>query len=337
MARTQIATWFVADGAQDATYFPQVGARSDCNAAQQAYWRCAVVFFASSLAVNPDEPHVFYTNCELPRIDGMDLAELFERWGVEVVGLPITHRLRSGSVESWGNQFYVFDILTNFSAQNNAEQLVLLDSDCVWLDSVASMSAAIAEHGALTYPLDHDEHPEGEPINGLTREGMARFAHQHRTPQQDRLEYCGGEIIAVDRSTAWRIVERFESLWPAVVAGGEDAPREEAHLLSVVYALEGIAIGTASRFIRRMWTTFRRNTLDPSDRWLAIWHLPAEKRTGFAELFRQIAVNPHYDPRTNPEELGLTFGHYCKAMGWPHRGPVKFVRDLALKLGEKFR
>ncbi|MFN2098877.1 hypothetical protein [Altererythrobacter sp. MF3-039] len=334
---TRIATWFVADNQADATFFPQVGARSDCSEAQAVYWRCAVVFFTSSLAVNPHAPHAFYTNCEPPEIDGLDIGLLFERWGIEVVQLPITFRLDSGAVESWGNQFYVFDILRHFVHQEDDEQLVLLDSDCIWLEPVDTLAEAIAEHGALTYPLDDNEHREGEPINGLSREGMARFTMRHGAKAQERIEYCGGEIIAVDRLTAGRIVESFAKLWPHLQADVADSPREEAHLLSVIYALEGIAIGTAERFIRRMWTTFRYNNLAPSDRWLTLWHLPAEKRTGFTNLFERIAADPAADPRTGADALGLTFENYCTAMGWPHRGPVKFIRDLAHKLSEKFR
>ena len=85
--QTAIITWFVADDAASATWFPQVGGRSDAPEAQATYWRCTVAFFASSLALNPGARHMFYTNTRVPRIDGTDLAALFERWNVEVVTL----------------------------------------------------------------------------------------------------------------------------------------------------------------------------------------------------------------------------------------------------------
>ena len=90
----------------------------------------------------------------------------------------------------------------------------------------------------------------------------------------------------------------------------------------MLYALEGIASGTANRFIRRMWTTFRHNNLVPGDRDLAIWHLPAEKRTGLADLFARLAA-------------GHELGDIEAAVGYPRRSPRKFVRDLTLKLREK--
>lgn len=334
---TQIATWFVADTAEEATFLPQVLARSDAVTSQAIYWRCAVVFFASSLAVNPLLPHRFYTNVELPVIDGFDVAEAFARWGVAVTRLPAAHRLPAGTVTSWGNQFYVFDIVRHFVEHQDDERLVLLDSDCVWRRSAALLGSAIDRHGALTYPLDFEEHAEGEAINGLSRAGLARFARAHGAMVDAGIAYCGGEILALRRELAGRLIVQFDRLWPAVVAGGPDAPREEAHLLSAIYALEQIPLGTASPFIRRMWTTFRHSNLDPADCRLAIWHLPAEKRMGFVNLFRSIAQAARCDPRSDAEAMGLSRNAIHKAMGWPHRSPAKLVRDLRLKLAEKLR
>jgi len=227
--------------------------------------------------------------------------------------------------------------LRHFAEQQEDERLVLLDSDCVWRRPVTPLENAIDRHGALTYPLDCDEHAEGEAINGLSRAGLARFARAHGGRVGEGIAYCGGEILALRHDLAGRLVAQFDRLWPAVLAGGPDAPREEAHVLSVLYALEQIELGTAAPFIRRLWTTFRRSNLDPGDCRLAIWHLPAEKRTGFAELFRNIARMPTSDPRGDPEAIGLSRRAIHKAMGWPHRSPAKLARDLLLKLAEKLR
>lgn len=59
-----------------------------------------------------------------------------------------------------------------------------------------------------------------------------------------------------------------------------DAPKEEAHLLSVIYALLGYELATANRFIQRMWTNFLHNNLRAGDEAFTIWHLPREKRSG---------------------------------------------------------
>lgn len=330
-----IATWFVADDAEEATFFPQVGSRSDSSSAKKIYWRCVVCFFASSIGVNPDARHVFYTNTTLPTVDGVAIGPLFERWGIEVVHQPVTYRLPRGTVREWGNQFYVFDVMSDHVERGGASPLILLDSDCVWLRPASALLDEIDRHGALTYELGYDAYAKGGDINGQTREGMAKFVAMHGGKDVGEVPYCGGELYAATADMNRSLVERAKQLWPDVLAQGSDAPREEAHLLSVLYALEEIAIGTANPFISRMWTTFHHNTLRPEDRDLAIWHLPSEKRTGFADLYRQIVRTGPADPRTQAEIMGLTPSRYARLMGYPRRHPAKFARDLALKLGEK--
>ncbi|MFM5924090.1 MAG: hypothetical protein ACKOPG_07905 [Novosphingobium sp.] len=335
MQDTAICTWFVADDAATATFFPQVGSRSDAPATQAVYWRCTACFFASSLAVNPKARHLFFTNTRIPTIDGVDLGQLLACWGVKVIELPITYRLPLGIVGSWGNQFYIFDVLDWFSVNSPAQRVIVLDSDCLWLRPVDEMARTIDHCGALTYELGGDEHPEDSAINGLSRAEMALFLAAQGGAELADIPYFGGEIFAASIEVTRRIAMRGKALWPQVLCQVPNAPREEAHLLSIIYALEGIKRGTANAFIRRMWTTFHHHNLARSDRDLAIWHLPAEKKTGFADMFASIAASPHLHPARDQAGLGLTREHYARAMGWPRRRPWKLVRDLGLKLVEK--
>lgn len=331
---TAICTWFVADDAATGTFFPQIQARSDSVQSQAIYWRCTACFYASSIAVNPGRRHVFYTNIAVPHVDGHDVGAMLERWGVEIVTLPITYRLPSGSVETWGNQFYIFDVLRHFAQCGGSSRLIVLDSDCIWVRPVARMEDAIDTFGALTYELDDEEHPQGEAINGLSREGMARFLAANGGPQSSSTPYFGGEIFAGTHQQVASLVDALGPIWEQVMAQAPDAPREEAHLLSILYALAVYERGTANRFIRRMWTTFKHNNLTQRDRDLTIWHLPAEKKTGFRELFAQLASTPG-DPARDAASMGLTIENYCRTMGFPRRRPAKLVRDLSVKIREK--
>jgi len=339
IGRTAIATWFVADDAGAATFFPQVGSRSDAPETQAIYWRCVLCFYASSLAVNPGQPHIFYTNAALPTIDGVAFADVFARWGVKVVRWPITYRLPKGAVEMWGNQFYIFDILAHARADadldGGAERLVVLDSDCLWLKPVDALAVEIDRHGVATYRLDADEHPVDMVINGRSRADLARYIRARGGKAGERADYCGGEIFAATRQEVARISTGIEALWPEIIGNAPDSPREEAHALSALYALNGYEAGTANPFIRRMWTTFHRNNLARSDRSLTIWHLPAEKRSGFHAMFGAIA--PAVEAGAMPADLALSPERYARWMGHPHRSPAKFVRDLSAKLREKLR
>lgn len=334
-ATTAICTWFVSDSSADATFFPQIGARSDTPEAKAIYWRCTLCFYASSVAVNPGKRHVFFTNVRLPTIDGVSVAEVFAQLGVETVELPITFRLASGSVGSWGNQFYVFDVIRYIAATGGADRWIILDSDCVWRQPIDAMEQAIDAHGAITYELDSSEHPEDEPINGLSRAGMAAFLGRVSDQQRPRIPYFGGEIFAATLPALRDIDSRVDPLWARIVANEPDAPREEAHFLSILYAIIGYAPGTANGFIRRMWTTFHHHNLARSDLDLMIWHLPAEKKTGFAELFEGLE-GARGDYR-RPAALGFTETNYRRCMGVPRRRPIKLARDLSAKILEKLR
>jgi hypothetical protein len=189
----------------------------------------------------------------------------------------------------------------------------------------------------LTYLLGENEYPAGSEINGLSREEMAQFLRRHGGPDRPSADYFGGEIYAARQDVTRRISARAQALWPEVLEQGPDAPREEAHLLSMLYAFDGIQPGTANRFIRRMWTTFRHHNLSVTDRELTLWHLPAEKKTGFVRLFANVTAMPGLHPSDDAEAMGLSFANYAKTLGWPRRGASKLVRDLGLKVLEKVR
>ncbi|MFP1133298.1 hypothetical protein [Asticcacaulis sp. W401b] len=333
--RVMISTWFVEDSAAEATYFPQIGSLSNTSEAKLIYWRCVAAFYASSIHLNSEEMHVFFTNTDLPRVDGVELSELFQHWGVKIVRLPVTYRLPQNSVGSWGNQFYIFDILNYLTETPIAEVNIVLDSDVIWIKSAESIVDAIQKNGALTYCFSESEYKEAEPINGRTRQQMAAFCTAQGGVVGRSVDYDGGEIYAARQDVTERLVSRVRSIWPKVIAGEPNAPLEEAHLLSILYALEGIEQGTANPYIRRMWTTFKHNNLSLNDSSLTLWHLPSEKKTGFADLFAKIA-SVSQETRADPRKMEfLNYETYSNFMGWPKRKPQKLLRDLFLKIREK--
>lgn len=334
---TLIGAWFVSDSAAEGTFFPQIGGRSDAPESKAVYWRCTLVYYASSIVVNPDANHVFFTNADLPIIDGVDVAAVFEHWGVEVVTLPITYRLPKGSVGSWGNQFYIFDVIDYLAATRIYDRAIILDSDCVWRKSASALEADIDAKGAVTYLLDGVEHAEGSLINGLSREGMARFLAAQGGPVRACTPYYGGEFYAARQDISEHISAQAKALWPLVLQQGPDAPREEAHFLSILYALIGVENALGNNYIRRMWTTFHHNNLRSADTELAVWHLPAEKKTGFRDLFAQVTEDAERHPARDAEAMGLSLSNYARIMGHPRRRPAKFARDLSQKIAEKLK
>lgn len=331
---TAICTWFVGDDAEKATFSPQLGARSDASEVQAVYWRCTVCFYASSIVANPGRRHIFFTNTAIPVVDGVDVEAVLRLWEVEIVRLPITYRLPAGTVQSWGSQFYTFNVIDYLAKSGTAARYLILDSDCLWMRSVGELEAAIDKYGVLSYEIGFDEHPDGTEINGVSRSALARFLGTLVADAPDTLPYFGGEFFAATHSEVCVLSERLKLIWPEVLALTPGAPREDGHMLSILFALGKYEIGTANQFIRRMWTTFKHHNLRASDMALTIWHMPAEKKAGFGELFTRISASAGGDI-PHPTALGFGPSAYARAMGFPKRRPAKLVRDLSRKILEK--
>ncbi|MGI4816339.1 MAG: hypothetical protein ACRYGG_23805 [Janthinobacterium lividum] len=334
MSRTTISTWFVADQPDEQTDFPQVGGRSDSTGFQAVYWRCIACFFASSAKANPTAKHAFFTNTVVPTIDGVCIQSVFDALEVEVINLPIMSRLPKNSVSSWGNQFYILDVI-RYAASHFADgRLIVLDSDCVLTRDTSELERAVEENQVLSYTLYEDQ-PRDYRVNGVTRPEMAQIANSVFGLNVDFVPYSGGEIFAATISACKLMIPYVERLWAYTIVPGQRLfPREEALFLSIIYAAMFIRDRTANSFIKRMWTTLSYSNVSAADVSLPIWHLPAEKRSGFQRLFKEIFENRNkFDSLEDAADL-LTL--YQRTMGIPRRSVVKLGRDVSAKLTERF-
>jgi hypothetical protein len=331
---TEIATWFVADTADNETTFPAVGGHSSTRAFQNVYWRCIACFFAVSTRTNSDACHVFYTNTTLPVVDGLDLKAFLQGLKVEIVTLPITYRLPRSSVNMWGNQFYILDIIKHVAAHGSADRIIVLDSDCLFMQPVSRIDAVIDQNGCGLYTIDY---PAGTNINGITQVEMGQALQAWRPdlaasiPPQGP-HYHGGEIFAATRQACIDLCPAIDSLWGWRQQQGKIAGfKEEAHFLSLLYAALKFEPYTLNSHIRRIWTAFKFSTVTPADLTLDIWHLPAEKTTGFADLFGLVRRDAlPSDPQAYRRTL-------ARLMGVPHRSLSKYVRDFRARLAAKSR
>jgi hypothetical protein len=345
MIETAIATWFVADEPGEETDYPQVGGLSSSTAFQSAYWRCIACFFNSSRRFNPGIPHFLFTNTSLPVVDGINFEELFRRWNVKTIHLPITFRLARGAQKAWGNQLYILDIIKYVAANRCVDNVIVLDADCVWIAGVEKISEAIARYECLTYTLDEEHYAFDAQINGVTRQEMALALHgwmsdcaidsRINTHDISFIPYQGGEIFAATNRACRDLDVLIDSLWDwQLKAGpGECGVKEEAHFLSILYAARAYPSYTANAFIKRMWTTFQVNNVKRTDFDLSIWHLPAEKKTGFRRAFREMNGSQcEVWAAATPEDY---IKMIARLMGIPRRDAKKLCLDLCLKLTER--
>lgn len=312
--------------------FPQVGLDSSTRAFQNVYWRCIVCFFASSRRQNPDARHVLFTTAtRVPVLDGLDLADLFAELQVEVVVLPITHRLGAERVKAWNNVFYILDVIAFLHRTGGFDRAVVMDSDCLWVRPADGLMADIGRHGLLSMSIPY---AYDEKLNGASRRDMVLAARFLADRDFDFVpNFSGGELFAATRDSLAEVHRVSAGLWDRLMAEPKDEVSvfTEEHLLSLVYAILNLPVGTGDPHIRRMWTALRLNnvTAEDIDSGRCAWHLPMEKKTGFVDLYALVRDRGSWFWSVPPEDLRLRL---AAVMGIPRRSPRQWIKQVGSRL-----
>jgi len=321
-----VATWIVQDSDEEASFYPQTGMKSSASPrVYEMYWRCVACFFATAFRVTGNTYRfVLYTSVEsIPaRLQGV-----LEDCGVHVEQLSSKHLPPKGYFGQWRNQFYILDIIQHMTARDRIADCLVLDSDCLFVSSIETLFERVVTEGVLTYNVGL---PADEIINGLTRIQMRDLFGSLRgkslaTPPQ----YFGGEIFTANASALLRFNAEIEPLWNECLhraSRGEAKLNEEAHFLSYLYLKFCYKDGTANDFIKRIWTQRRYRTGTESDLMLPIWHVPAEKRFGFRDLYPRVLDRGSWFWSLPVDHTWKS--HIASLMGIPSPAMGKMTKDL---------
>lgn len=314
---------FVADTPAESSAYPSAGADSSTAAFQAIYWRCLVVEMLGARLFNPHLRLVVVSNVAPPTVDGVDLVRLFDRLSVEWVRRALTHRLNQVPGSAWGNVLYFYDILQWQADEVPDARLILLDSDVVVTGPLDELFEALRTHPVLGYTV---ETAPDEPLNGstrtaLTRIAAARFGRDLTGP----VAHLGGELLGVRGDALGDWLPGAEALWADLAAGSPDLAgvTTEEHVWSLLFPGIDVPVGDAGRWIKRMWTDPRHNTVRAGDQRRPLWHLPAEKRHGFLDLFRWCRARG-FDTDLPPAEFRAAALRLC---GVPRASFAKVMRD----------
>jgi len=330
--RPILATGFVADSPEEGTTFPSAGGNSGDPRVQAIYWRCLVVLFASARLTNPDQRLVLFSNVAPPLVDGIAIAAVLDRYGVEQRRVPLSARLARARTPAWGNVLYFFDILAALAhSEAPGTRMALVDSDVVVTGSLAPLFALLDRHDYAGYAVDSRI---DEDINGMTR---ADFAHVIAAcggqPDPPAPKHFGGELFATAIGTWLRDRGVFSRLLDDALrreGPGADV-RTEEHIFSIAWPLLGGCVADANALMKRIWTSPRHNTAAMGDETLPLWHVPAEKRYGLADLFRELSRRG-FPEQLDLEEFRAIAGGYC---GVPRKNAGKILRDGARQVAAK--
>lgn len=337
MTDSVVTTWVHVDDEAIASTYHQVGRDSAALGFQDVYWRSAALFFACSRRHNPDIRHILFTNQQPKSVEGYDIAAFLRRLDVEIQLVSLNHIPPDGYHGAWRNQFYVLDILEALNRMR-LRRAVLLDADCLFVNSVARLFEVIDRYKVATYVVEDIAAKPAYVSNGLAAADRAQLARELSGDGAADYPYCGGEIIAATGSGISKLCETYPAVWRESLVRHERGQlkfNEEAQLLSYLYGRLGYEFGTANDVIRRIWTARRYRNAGPRDMALDIWHLPAEKKYGFDPLFRDV-MRLGSDFWTTP--IGVEFRSYVgKYVGVPRPSPRKWMVDMCKAAVEKLR
>lgn len=329
---TLLATGFVVDAPHEGTTFPSAGGNSGNPKVQAIYWRCLVALFASARITNPQQRLALFCNVRPPVVDGVDLAAVLESYGVELRLAPLTARLPQGRAASWGNVLYFFDVLSALENESEDLRFALVDSDVLVTAPLDPLWALLDQAEFAGYVVDTGA---DEPVNGMTRREMAAAAAKLSGREFAPLPHFGGELFATTIGAWKRQRAVFDTILGQASAGTGPAAGvlTEEHVYSIGLALLGSPVADAGSVIKRIWTSPRHNTARAGDETLPLWHLPAEKRYGLADLYRWLA-RAGFPALLPAGELRARAMRLCAV---PAKPPGKWLRDgvrqVAAKLG----
>ncbi len=286
-----IATWICVDTEDTGTYFPSAKGKSSDASVQDIYWRCICCFYTMARHYNPGATLALFSNTDkLPVVEGTAVKALLQKLDVNFYVTPFEYITPQGYFNQWRNQFYEFSIFKFISQHADFKEndnFLLLDSDCIITSDLSGLFKEVAAERCITYVIDYDP---AHIINGNSRKDMqAIFGVLAGKVVQDLPQYHAGEFYASTIAVVKTIINDFYSVWQQLMKLYETAQpklHEEAHVLSYLFYKNGFKGGQANKYIKRLWTdpTSFRN-VESSDVNLAVWHLPAEKRFGFKQLF----------------------------------------------------
>ena len=328
-----IATWFYREGPEDCSFYPQAGGRGDSELLHSVYMKIQVPFFTTFRICHPEAHMLFFTNLkgeELPPF----LKDLFKRCEVETVTLAYTRRPPKGWYKQWANQFYLYDMLKYMEGRmDDNDTLTVCDADCLCRRPLKGLLSEVRRSGSALYLVGNDtDYTREKRINGTSPAELETvYTGCYGEKPHHAMHYYGGEFLSLRADVVRMLNAALPKLWNYNFSLPAGTPRlhEEAHMLSVLAERLNICNNTAGHYVKRIWTGHIYNNVKKDDLKLAVWHLPAEKKTGLYLLYRKITRDKGI---RNPATFWTKAASWC---GLTTHGYKKRLNDILIKLAKR--
>jgi len=252
------------------------------------YYRCLVVFFASARLHFPDEKLVLFSNV-LPLEEYLsELQKL--RVVCEIIPSEQIQYVTGSISNSFPGCLFsldVFQFCNTREWKKNYGSLTLFDSDCVIRKSINLPKDHFGAIKIFDYPVWH-------AVNGQSRITLSRIAKKLYNISTI-IDYFGGEYYHIPSNKLNLLNDRVSEIYSFLKATDKfGVTFTEEHILTLVFSKYESQMLYDPFLIKRIWTANTFNNVVPSDKDVAVYHLPAEKERLFRSYYVKIVSEKDY-------------------------------------------
>lgn len=246
------------------------------NDVDLTYWKTVYTFFYTSIIINKDINHVFFTN--VPCFP-------FRR-EIELLGVTIYDDLTLSypNEGKWASVKFFFDVI-NFIHDSedflSSDNFAMFDTDCIALNSFSSYFELIKTKDAapLAY-LNGVETDSSSDFHGESLDTLQKIYEEVIGTPILIQEKIGGEFFAFNKGEIKKVKDRYSKLLASIYG---NRIRTEEQILSMINA--EFYFTKPQNAISRLWTTIRYVVIPKGVSDFAFVHLPSEKQTSLPILF----------------------------------------------------
>ena len=250
------------------------------------YYRCMVVCYASLRRLYQEAQLVLFTNQELPEPFNSQLQLL----GVKTVFCASRFVDDSEFSNGFPGCLFTLDVIEHLAKVQltDFDYLILLDNDCIVRHRLDEMIEDMVGN-QVVYAYEPG-YPVNMVANGQSRATLTlALSYMQGQMISTPIALYGGEFYAIPAKLLPDIAQYIQTFWDWMRIEGKaifgDHLTEE-HVMSVAIAMSTNNVRSAGMCVKRIWTTKHFSTVDGSESAIPVWHLPSEKKKGFAKLYR---------------------------------------------------
>lgn len=271
------------------------------KAKQKIYWKLAFTYFNFSVRLNTNFNHILFTNDQEEVIErGFNYKKEISSLGVEIRYLPFKeYDIPAGGSALFKNAYYKFEVFRELGNEKDAS--IYTDLDCIWANRWDELTELAENYDLILYDVyDRNSNPLKQSPNSTSMKDMGDLFRKISSNYLTEYPiWYGGEIIAAKAGIFKELAKKISIIYKQAISeefsnlrfpSGESLLDGDEYLSCYVYNNNNNwRIFNAKNQIKRIWTHYKFSNVDSEDMNLKIWHLPAEKISGFEILFNKIS------------------------------------------------